>query len=169
MSFVTAALIIAVVPTVMLAGGCTRSDTLGGMAVTAMLASPGLPGGDKATGVAVTIAIPPCGIALGAVYVAVYTPPLPPGLPIVPHEPAVPHETDHVTPAFVGSFVTTAVRLVDPSSARLAGAVTATEIVGAAVIVAIDVAVCGLALPSVAFAVPVIVTVPPVGTLTGAL
>ena len=87
----------------------------------------------------------------------------------MPHAAALPQETDHVTPAFVGLLVTTALRLTLASSARLAGAVTATEMVGAAVMVAIEVAVCGLALPSLAVAVAVMVAVPPVGMLAGAL
>jgi hypothetical protein len=68
---VTAALTVACVFTVMLAGGCTRNPTLGGTAVIAMPARPGFPEGDVAIGVAEIVTKPPEGILAGALYVAV--------------------------------------------------------------------------------------------------
>jgi hypothetical protein len=94
---------------------------------------------------------------------------LPPELDSDPHAPAVPHETLQVTPAFEASLETVAVRLVLLDSATLCGAAMLTDIVDEAVTVATVVAVAGALWASVAFAVAVIVTVPLVGTVDGAL
>jgi hypothetical protein len=160
---------VACVFAIMLAGGCSTNVTLGVTAVMVISASPGLPGGAAAIGVAVIITVPPDGIAAGAVYVAVKTPPLPVGLEMAPHAPGLAHDTAHATPESVGSFVTNAVRDAFASTVILAGALTFTEIVGVALTVAIATAVAGWLWLSVAAAVAVIVTVPPVGTLGGAL
>jgi hypothetical protein len=80
-----------------------------------------------------------------------------------------PHATAHDTPAFERSFVTVAVSVALLELAMLAGALRLTDMVDALVIVAIAVAVCSRPLPSVALAVAVMVTMPPVGTVGGAV
>lgn len=74
-----------------------------------------------------------------------------------------------MTPAFEGSFVTAAVSVALADSAMVAGASILTDTVSALVTVAMAVAVFGCPVPSVAFAVAVMVTVPPVGTVGGAV
>ena len=60
------------------------------------------------TEVAVTVTVPPVGIAAGAVYVVAEPLAVFVGLKL-PQAPALPQVTDHVTPAFAGSLLTTAV------------------------------------------------------------
>jgi hypothetical protein len=86
---------------------------------------------------------------------------------MVPQTPALPHVTDHVTPAFDASSVTVAVSIVLPRMVRLDGALTATEIVFTLVMVPTATALCGWLRVSVALAVAVMLTVPPVGTTGG--
>jgi hypothetical protein len=79
------------------------------------------------------------------------------------------HERLQVTPESEASLLTVAVRPALPEVDRLCGAETLTDMVGLEMIVAVAWAEEGAFPLSVAFAVAVIVTVPPVGTVGGDL
>jgi len=86
---------------------------------------------------------------------------------MVPQAPMPPHVTDQITPAFDASLLTVAASVAMPRVVRLDGALKLTEMVCALVIVPAATALCGGLRVSVALAVAVTLTAPPVGTADG--